>query len=104
MVARLLISEMHGLAGRAGELERLLENLAAAARDEDGCLKYLVLQRREAGEFVVVTHWRGGQGLRRHYDGAPHARHPAAVGGLLGPPKGVTVHHLGGAIHPVGPN
>ena len=104
MTARLLVSEMHGLAGRAGELERLLDDLAAGARGEDGCLKFLVLRRGEPGELVVLAHWRDEQALRAHYEGAAYRRYRGAVGELLARPSDVTVHHVAESTHAVDPN
>jgi quinol monooxygenase YgiN len=104
MPSHLLVSEMHGLAGRAGELERLLDDLAADAGAADGCLSYLVLRRREAGEFVVLAHWRDEDALRRHYRTPAYARYRAAVGELLARPSDVTIHHVAEVVHAVDPN
>jgi quinol monooxygenase YgiN len=104
MTSRLLISEMHGLAGRAHELQRLLDDLAAAGRLEHGCLTFSILRRQDAGEFVVVTHWRDEAALRRHYQGAAYGRYRAAVGELLARPSDVTIHHVAETIHALDPN
>jgi quinol monooxygenase YgiN len=104
MTSRLLISEMHGLAGRADELEGLLNDLAEQGRRESGCLRYSILRRQDVGEFVVVAHWRDEAALREHYHGAPYARYRAAVGELLARPSDVTVHHVAETIHALDPD
>src|SRR3954453_8705582 len=58
MTSRLLISEMYGLAGRADELERLLDDLAEDGRGERACLRFSILRRQDVGDVVVVAHWR----------------------------------------------
>jgi quinol monooxygenase YgiN len=80
MTSRLLISEMHGLASRADELERLLDDLAEAGRAENRCSMFSIVRRQDLGEFVVIAHWRDEAALREHYQGAPYARYRAAVG------------------------
>ena len=104
MTSRLLISEMHGLAGRADELERLLDDLADAGRAENGCLMFSILRRQELGEFVVIAHWRDEAALREHHRAAPYARYRAAVGELLARPSDVTVHRVAETIHALDPN
>jgi quinol monooxygenase YgiN len=104
MTSRLLISEMHGLASRADELERLLDDLAEAGRVENGCLMFSTLRRHDVGEFVVVAHWRDEAALREHYQGAHYARYRAAVGELLARPSDVTIHHVAETIHALDPN
>ena len=104
MTSRLLISEMHGLAGRADELERRLDDLANAGGAENGCLMFSILRRQDLGEFVVIAHWRDETALREHYEGAPYARYRAAVGELLARPSDVTIHHVAETIHALDPN
>ena len=41
---RLVLAEIHGLAGRERELEQLLADLAAGARGEPGCLRFRALR------------------------------------------------------------
>jgi quinol monooxygenase YgiN len=104
MTSRLLISEMHGLASRADELQRLLDDLAEAGRAENGCLMFSILRGQELGEFVVIAHWGDEAALREQYQGAPYARYRAAVGELLARPSDVTIHHVAETIHALDPN
>jgi quinol monooxygenase YgiN len=101
---RLLIAEIHGLAGRAAELERLLGDLADAARGEHGCLMFRALGGEEPGEFVLLSSWRDETALRAHYSGAAYRRYRAAVGELLARPSDVSVHLVAETVHAVDPN
>jgi quinol monooxygenase YgiN len=103
MTSRLLISEMHGLASRADELARLLDDLAEEGRDQSGCLMFSIFRREDLGEFVVVAHWRDEAALREHYRGAAYGRYRAAVGELLARPSDVTIHHVAETIHALDP-
>jgi quinol monooxygenase YgiN len=103
-VRRLLIAEIHGLAGRERELEALLGELAGGARGEDGCLTYRALRGEETGEFVLLAAWRDEAALRAHYAGAPYRRYRMAVTELLARPSDVTVHHVAESVHAIDPN
>ena len=101
---RLLIAEIHGLAGRAGELARLLDDLAESAGREEGCFMFRVLRAHEVGEFVVLSSWRDERALRSHYAGAAYRRYRGAVGELLARPSDVAVHRVTEIVHAVDPN
>jgi quinol monooxygenase YgiN len=101
---RLLIAEIHGLAGRERELQELLRELADAARTEDGCLMFRPLPAGEPGEVVLLEWWRDDAALRAHYAGTPYRRYRAAVGELLARPSDVTVHHVAETVHAIDPN
>ena len=101
---QLLIAEIHGLAGRAGELQRLLGELVSAARSEDGCLAFRLLVGDGPGEFVVLSSWRVEDALRSHYGRAPYQRYRAAVGELLARPSDVTLHLVSESVHAIDPN
>jgi quinol monooxygenase YgiN len=103
-VKRLLIAEIHGLAGRAAELARLLDDVAERAAREEGCLMFRVLRGDDVGEFVVLSSWRDEPALRSHYATAAYVRYRAAVGELLARPSDVTVHHVAEILHAVDPN
>jgi quinol monooxygenase YgiN len=101
---RLLIAEIHGLAGREDELNRRLYELAEAARGEEGCVMFRPLRAQEPGEFVVLSSWRDEDALRAHYASVAYRRYRAAVGELLARPSDVTVHHLVETVHALDPN
>src|SRR3954463_1359607 len=101
---RLLVAEIHGLAGREPELSRLLGDLANAARQEDGCLLYRVLRGDEPGEFVLLSHWRDEAALNAHYASAPYQRSRAGVGELLARSSDVPVPHVAESVHALDPN
>jgi quinol monooxygenase YgiN len=104
MSSRLLIADIHGLAGRADELQRLLEDLTAAARGEAGCISFRVLRDEEPGEFVLTAQWHDEDAMRAHYTGAAYTRYRAAVGELLARPSDVTVHQVAESVRALDPN
>ncbi len=80
---------------RASEAAPALVELAAATRDEDGCLGYEVYESAAApGTFVTVEEWRDQACLDAHM-GTPHVATAFEVAGPL----------LAGevAIHPLSP-
>jgi quinol monooxygenase YgiN len=104
MTARLLIAEIHGLAGRSGELQGLLDDLVTDARGEDGCITFLALRSEEPGDFVLVSHWRHEDAMRAHYRGPAYGRYRAAVGELLARPSDVTIHHVVESVRALDPD
>ena len=101
---RLLIADIHGLAGRGAELAELLGALTSEAGAEDGCLGFRVLGGEAPGEFVLLSSWRDEAALRAHYAAAPYRRYSAAVGELLARPSDVTVHHVAETVQAIDPN
>src|SRR4051794_2914557 len=96
----LLIAEIHGLVGREVELRALLEDLAASARRDTGCLSYHVAAALgEPGELLVVAQWRDEAALRVHYATDGYRAYRSAVGELLARPSDVVVHHVATTIH-----
>lgn len=104
MTSRLLIAQIHGLAGRADELQRLLDDLAVGARAEPGCIAFEVLRGEAGGEFVLLAHWRDEDALSAHHRGAAYARYRPAVGELLARPSDVIIHHVAESVHAVDPH
>jgi quinol monooxygenase YgiN len=101
----LLIAEMHGLVGRERELRALLEDLAASARQDTGCLSYHVAAALgEPGELLVVAQWRDEAALRAHYATDGYRSYRSAVGELLARPSDVVVHHVAVTIRARDPN
>jgi quinol monooxygenase YgiN len=101
---RLLLAEIHGLAGRQAELTALLEELAAASRQEPACEWFRVLRPSEPGEFVLLSMWTGEAALRDHYRTSHYERYRMQVGPLLARSSDVTLMPIGDVIHAVDPN
>jgi quinol monooxygenase YgiN len=101
---RLLLAEIHGLAGRQAELTALLEELAAASRQETACEWFRVLRPSEPGEFVLLSMWTGETALRDHYRTSHYERYRMQVGPLLARSSDVTLMPIGGVIHALDPN
>jgi quinol monooxygenase YgiN len=102
--ARLLLAEIHGLAGRQAELMALLEELAAASRQEKACEWFRVLRPSDPGEFVLLSMWTGDTALRDHYRTAHYERYRMQVGPLLARSSDVTLMPISGVIHALDPN
>jgi quinol monooxygenase YgiN len=102
--ARLTVAELHGLAGRRGELADLLAALAEGARAEAGCHEFRVAELADPGEFLVIGRWDGEDALRAHYATPHYRRYRDAVGELLARPSDVVVHHVSQTVHAVDPD
>jgi quinol monooxygenase YgiN len=101
---RLLVAELHGLAGSLPELEALLAELSSGAATEPGCAGFRVLAAERPGELVVLSEWADEDALRAHY-ATPHYRHyREQVGLLLARPSDVVVHHLSASFRALDPN
>ena len=93
----LLIARVHGVAARGAELTEAAQELAAAARAQDGCLSYDVLAEPGAtAELVLVAAWRTDAAMRGAY-----GRYVSAVTELLTRPSDVTIHSVSGTVHPL---
>ena|ERR1700722_13175862 len=101
---RLLLAEIHGLAGAQAELAALFEQLATASRQEPACEWFRVLRPSEAGEFVLLSMWKDERALRHHYQTSHYERYRMQVGPLLARSSDVTVMTINGAIHAVDPD
>jgi quinol monooxygenase YgiN len=101
---RLLVAELHGLAGLQAQLRELLDALADGARGEPGCISFRVLSSDDAGEFVLLSSWTSEGALRTHYATAHYRRYREQVGPLLARPSDVVVHHLAATVHALDPN
>lgn len=101
---RLLVAELHGLAGRERELRALLDELAAGARGEPGCVSFLVLAGEEPGEFVLLSGWKDDDALSEHYSTAHYRRYRQQVGPLLARPSDVVVHRVAATLRALDPN
>jgi quinol monooxygenase YgiN len=102
--AQLMLAEIHGLAGRQAELSALLEELAAASRQEVACEWFRVLRPSEPGEFVLLSMWKGDTALRDHYRTSHYERYRMQVGELLARSSDVTLMPISGVTHALDPN
>jgi len=101
---RLLVAELHGLAGRERELRAMLDDLAVGARTEAGCVAFRVLGGEGPGELVLLSHWRDETALRAHYATRHYRRYGSPVGPLLARPSDVVVHVITSTVHAADPN
>jgi quinol monooxygenase YgiN len=100
----LLLADVHGLAGRRGELATLLEELAAGSREENACVAFRVLAAEDPADFTMLASWADEQGMREHYDTPHYRRYREQVGPLLARPSDVVVHRLSGTVRALNPN
>lgn len=100
----LLVAEVHGLVGRAAELDGLLADLAANSLKEPGCSSFRVLSAAEPGEVVLLSSYVDEAALRAHYGTVHYRRYRSAVGELLARPSDVVVHHVSSTVHARDPN
>ena len=98
----LLIARVHGVAVRGAELTAAAQELAVAARAQDGCLSFDVLAEPGAtAELVLVGAWRTGAAMRAHFASGAYGRYVAEVTDLLTRPSDVTIHSVSGSVHPL---
>jgi quinol monooxygenase YgiN len=96
----IVIAEVHGLAGRADELQTLLQELATASESEVGCLSFRLLGPPQAGEFVLLETFDNETSLSAHYETDHYRYYRSKVGELLARPSDVVVHHVSSTIYP----
>jgi quinol monooxygenase YgiN len=92
----LIHAEIHGLAGRAPELQALLTEHAAdlsAAAGSLGASVYAPVDG-DAGELVLETHWRDEAAMEAHYATPGYTRYVESVGELLARPSDVEIHYV----------
>jgi quinol monooxygenase YgiN len=101
---RLLVAELHGLAGSRRELRELLDELADGARSEPGCVSFRVLADAQPDELVVISGWSGEDTLRAHYATPHYRRYREQVGPLLARPSDVVVHRVAATLRALDAN
>jgi quinol monooxygenase YgiN len=81
--------------GQDEELTRVCEKVAAASREETGCIDYRFFKETERGDrYAMVEEWESMDALREHF-GTPHiAEFMGAVGKLVGSPPDVQFHEV----------
>lgn len=100
---RIVVAELHGLAGRADELRDVVTALALEAREEPGCLSFRVFTGDGAGEQLILSEWADDAALKAHYATPQYRRYRERVPPLLARPSDVLVHHVSTTIHAIDP-
>jgi len=92
----LVRAEIHGLAGRAGQLREVLaEHVGAlAAADGNTGAEAAVPLSADHGEFLLDVWWRDERSMRAHYGTREYERYTQAIGPMLARPSDVTVHYV----------
>jgi quinol monooxygenase YgiN len=102
--ARLVIADLHGLAGSMDGLRALVDELAGASREEAGCLSFRVLDGEDVADLVVLSTWRDEPAMIAHFNTPHYQRYRRTVGPLLARPSDVVVFHVSETVHALDPN
>jgi len=82
-------------AERRDEMVRLGQTVAAASREEAGCLNYALYQNTESeNDFVMVEEWEDDEALQRHFRTAHIAAFMGALPATLVAPPDVRFHTI----------
>jgi quinol monooxygenase YgiN len=103
-MAVLVHAEIHGLAGRIGDLRELLrahaEHLRGAAGNI-GASPYEPIGG-DPGELVLDAWWRDERSMRSHYATPEYAEYVQRIAELLARPSDVTIHSVEHSYRPAG--
>ncbi len=81
--------------GKRGELVRIGQAVAAASRQEAGCISYRLYEDTELdNEFVFVEEWESSEVLQRHFATAHVADFMRAIQATLVAPPDVNFHTI----------
>ncbi|USX26807.1 antibiotic biosynthesis monooxygenase [Oxalobacteraceae bacterium OTU3CINTB1] len=62
--------------GKADELRVDLSRLVEPSRNEDGNIRYDLLEDKDApGHFVLVEEWSSAEARAKHHEHGPHIKH-----------------------------
>jgi quinol monooxygenase YgiN len=89
-------AEIHGLAGRAPELQELLIEHATALSGAPGCTGAGVLAPAagDVGEYVLTTRWTDEAALSGHYKTPEYTYYIERIGALIALPSDVRVEYV----------
>jgi quinol monooxygenase YgiN len=78
---------------RRTELIRIGQRVAAASREEAGCIDYRIYQDTgDENEFVFVEEWRSEDALQQHFGTSHVAEFMAAIRDVIVAPPDVKFH------------
>jgi quinol monooxygenase YgiN len=81
--------------GKRDELVRIGQTVAAASRQEAGCISYRLYEDTElANEFVVVEEWENSEALQRHFATSHVADFMRAIPATVVAPPDVKFHTI----------
>ena len=84
---------------RRADLLRVGQTVAAASREEAGCLSYRVYQDPEnANNFVFVEEWESQEALDQHFAAAHTAEFLRAISATLAAPPDVKFHTIASSV------
>ncbi len=81
--------------GKREELVRIGQTVAAASRQEAGCISYRLYEDTELdNEFVVVEEWENSEALQRHFATSHVADFMRAIPATVVAPPDVKFHTI----------
>ena len=91
----LVRAEIHGLAGRAGELRDVLAEQSPRSVTQTAARRGAsVPVGAEHGEFLLDVWWRDEDSMRAHYGTREYERYTQAISPLLARPSDVGLHYV----------
>jgi quinol monooxygenase YgiN len=90
-----VVGDIYALAGRADELDELLQETQEHARSEPGCVAYAFAEVvRDPGHYVIAQEWRDEAALEAHYASPAFRRYQDRIGEFLARPSEVRLHRV----------
>lgn len=89
-----VIAEIRAKSGHEAAIRTLLETMVPAARAEDGCKEYHLLEsKKHPGSFYTYEEWTSEEHLNRHLEGAKATLDQSSEL-IEGAPKITVLEHL----------
>jgi len=90
-----VIATIRSLPGKEVEVAAMMAALAAASRQEAGCVAYEVLQQIASPvEFVTIEQWASEEAMTAHLSGPVVQEAMAKIPGLLATPPDIQSYRL----------
>ncbi len=85
-----VLATIQAQSDKVEQLKAVLENLAVASRDEEGCISYIVLQSLEQPTlFSTVEEWKSSAAIESHFQTAHLQAAFAKAESLLAAPPSI---------------
>ena len=101
-MAIVIVGQVFGAAATRDRLVRALLGAQTAARDEEGCLSYVVgSSLEEPTTFVITGHFRDEGALEAHYASPAFAAFQGQLDGLLARTSALEIFEVTAATRPL---
>ena len=98
----LLMTDIRPLGGAHADVRTLLDELVAASRDEEGCLRSDAYAALDGERFLLTSSWRDESAMRAHFRTPAYGRYAEALTPSLAEPSRVEIHYVTATLHPLG--